>query len=126
MQPRVLIVDASVEGVRSTAEALARRGFLVDIAGDVESALATLERTRPDVVLLDVAAPAASGLELLDRIRAKPQVASIPVIIVTAKAGADDVLAGYKFGADYCLTKPVTTRRLVRSIGLVLGREFPE
>jgi DNA-binding response OmpR family regulator len=65
-------------------------------------------------------------MQVLDRIRASPHLASTPVVIVTAKTADDDVLAGYKFGADYYLTKPVTARRLLRGIGLVLGREFPE
>jgi len=126
MTSRVLIVDANAEDVRVMSEALTLRGFTVDVARDGEAALATLERTHPDVVLLEVAGPATDGMEVLDRIRANPHVASTPVIIVTAKTGDDDVLAGYKFGADYYLTKPVTPRRLLRGIGLVLGREFPE
>ena len=123
---RVLIVDASIEDVRDMSATLAARGFVVDVAPDGEQALATLEQTRPDVVLLEVAGSATDGMEILDRIRANPHVAATPVIIVTAKVGDDDILAGYKFGADYYLTKPVTARRLLRGIGLVLGREFPE
>ncbi|MGH7896007.1 MAG: response regulator [Candidatus Binatia bacterium] len=124
--PRVLIVDASPDDVRALSEPLVARGFTVDAVEDGEQALAMLERLRPDVVLLEVSIPVTSGMEVLDRIRANPHLASTPVVIVTAKAGDDDVLAGYKFGADYYLTKPVTPRRLLRGIGLVLGREFPE
>jgi len=126
MSPRVLIVDGNTEDVRAMSEALALRGFGVALAPDAEQALATLEQTHPDVVLLDVAGPTTGGMEVLDRIRANSRVASTPVIIVTSKTGDDDILAGYKFGADYYLTKPVTARRLLRGIGLVLGREFPE
>ena len=126
MQPRVLIIDGNAEDVRVMSDALTLRGFAVDVAREGESVLATLERTRPDVVLLDVAGPAVSGMEVLDRIRANPHLASTPVIIVTAKTGDEDVLAGYKFGADYYLTKPVTEWRLLHGIRLVLGREFPE
>jgi DNA-binding response OmpR family regulator len=124
MAGRVLIVDGNASDVRVMSEALTGRGFTIDVAHDAESALVTLERTHPDVVLLDVAGSAMN--ELLDRIRANPHLAPTPVVIVTAKTGADDVLAGYKFGADYYLTKPVTPRRLLRGLGLVLGREFPE
>jgi len=120
----VLIVDGNASDVRAMSEALTARGFAIDVAGDAESALVTLERTHPDVVLLDVAG--SSMNELLDRIRANPHLAQTPIVIVTAKTGADDVLAGYKFGADYYLTKPITPRRLLRGLGLVLGREFPE
>ena len=122
----VLIIDGNAEDVRLISDTLVVRGFIVDCAGDGEDAFATIERTHPDVVLLDVAGAHDNGMEVLDRIRASPTLASTPVVIVTAKAGDDDVLAGYKFGADYYLTKPITPRRLLRGIGLVLGREFPE
>ena len=124
--PRVLVIDTNPDDVRFVSETLAPRGFTVDVARDGERAFETIERTRPDVVLLDVAGANADGMQVLDRIRASPPLASTPVVILTTKAGDDDVLAGYKFGADYYLTKPVTARRLLRGIGLVLGREFPE
>lgn len=124
--PRVLIVDAAADDARALAEPLRARGFTVDVVCDGEHALATLERDRPDVVLLELTMPTGDGIEILDRIRANPHLASTPVVIVTAKRGEADVLAGYKFGADYYLTKPVTPRRLLRGLGLVLGREFPE
>lgn len=126
MPPRVLIVDGHADDVRDMSATLEARGFVVDVVHDGAQALASLERTRPDVVLLDVDVPGVSGMEVLDRIRANPQVAATPVVIVTARARDDDVLEGYKFGADYYLTKPVTARRLLRGVGLVLGREFPE
>ena len=125
MEPRVLIVDGKPEDVRLMSETLALRGFAIDVAHG-ERALETLEQRRPDVVLLDVAGPSSGGMELLDRIRASPHFAATPVIVVTANTRDDDVLAGYKFGADYYLTKPVTARRLLHAVGLVLGREFQE
>jgi two-component system alkaline phosphatase synthesis response regulator PhoP len=123
---RVLIVDGNPEDAQALAEPLRARGFTIDVAPDGEAAVAVLERDHPDVVLLEVTMPGGNGMEILDRIRANPHLASTPVVIVTAKTGDDDVLEGYKFGADYYLTKPVTPRRLLRGIGLVLGREFPE
>ncbi len=126
MEPRVLIVDDNRDDVRLISDALALHGFAIDVAPDAERALEALEHCRPEVVLLDVAGPSAGGMELLDRIRASPHLAATPVIVVTAKTRDDDVLEGYKFGADYYVTKPVTARRLLRAVGLVLGREFPE
>lgn len=124
--PRALVIDGNADDVRFMSDTLAERGFTVDVAGDGARALETIERTRPDVVLLDVAGANADGMEVLDRIRANPHLANTAIVIVTAKNAADDVLAGYKFGADYYLTKPITARTLLRGIGLVLGREFPE
>ena len=126
MTPRVLIVDGHDADVQLMRDTLVPQGFEVEVAADTAHAFDTIDRMRPDVVLLDVAAPGTTGMDLLDRIRASPHLASTPVVIVTTKRRDDDVLAGYKFGADYYLTKPVTPRRLLRGVGLVLGREFPE
>ncbi len=126
MSPRVLVVDRSADSLRTARFVLEARGFDVDAANDGPSALASLESQRPDVILLEVAMPAMSGMEVLDRIRASPQHASIPVILMAADAGDEDLLEGYKFGADYFLTKPFSQRQLLYALGLVLGREFPE
>jgi DNA-binding response OmpR family regulator len=124
--PHVLIVDGNPDDVRFLSQTLAPRGFTIEVVPDGDRAFETIERTHPDVVLLDVVGSSGNGMQVLDRIRASPHLASTPVVIVTAKTGDDDVLAGYKFGADYYLTKPITARRLLRGIGLVLGREFQE
>jgi len=124
--PKVLIVDDSGDNVEMVSLLLKKRGFDVSSAPDGPKALEALEAARPDVILLDVMMPSMSGMEVLDRIRANPQHANIPVILVTAKTGDEDVLEGYKFGADYYITKPFTARQLLYGIGLVLGREFPD
>jgi CheY-like chemotaxis protein len=126
MAPKVLIVDDSGDNVEMVSLLLKKRGFDVSSAPDGPKALEALESARPDVILLDVMMPSMSGMEVLDRIRANPQHANIPVILVTAKTGDEDVLEGYKFGADYYITKPFTARQLLYGIGLVLGREFPD
>jgi len=64
-------------------------------------------------------------MEVLDRIRSNPQHTGISVILM-AGSGDDSLLEGYKFGADYYLTKPFSSRQLLHAMGLVLGREFPE
>ena len=128
MEPiRVFVCDDAPAFRDLLRLALEQDGALA-IVGEADDGahLEDIAAARPDVVLLDVAGANADGMEMLDRIRANPHVASTPIVIVTAKKGADDILAGYKFGADYYLTKPITARTLLRGIGLVLGREFPE
>jgi DNA-binding response OmpR family regulator len=125
MSPRVLVVYGGGPGLRGVRAALEARGLGVD-AAEGQSALASLDSQRPDVVLLEVGAPPMNGMEVLDRIRANPQHAGIPVILMAANAADDDLLEGYKFGADYYLTRPFSTRHLLYALGLVLGREFPE
>src|SRR5262245_19924020 len=126
MSGRVLVVDDNEDNLKIIQEILRTRGFTVRLARDGASALKSLEEERPDVILLDVMMPEMDGIEVLDRIRAHPQLGSLPVILVTAKGQDEDVLAGYKTGADYYITKPFTARQLLHGIGLVLGGEPAE
>jgi CheY-like chemotaxis protein len=117
----VLVVDDNEDNLRVTEEILKTKGFTVHVAGDGASALRSIEQSRPDVVLLDIMLPDMDGMEVLDRLRSSNESARLPVILVTAKAQDEDLLAGYKVGADYYITKPFTARQLLHGIGLVLG-----
>ncbi len=85
-----------------------------------------MKQFPPDIILLDVMMPGMDGIEVLDHIKADPKSASIPVIMVTAKSQDEDLLVGYKYGAEYYVTKPFTARQLLYAIGLVLGTDEPE
>jgi len=117
----VLVVDDNDDNCRIIREILVTRGYAVRVARDGQSALREIEEERPDVVLLDIMMPEMDGMEVLDRIKGNPAHAGIPVILVTAKAQDEDLLAGYKYGADYYITKPFTAKQLLYGIGLVLG-----
>jgi len=117
----VLVVDDNDDNLRVTEEILKTKGFTVNVAHDGASALRSIDQARPDVVLLDVMLPDMDGMEVLDRLRSNAELARLPVIFVTAKAQDEDLLAGYKVGADYYITKPFTARQLLHGIGLVLG-----
>jgi CheY-like chemotaxis protein len=121
--PSVLVVDDNEDVRQIISKMLVGHGYEVRLAHDGPSALAAIEAARPDVILLDVMMPEMNGIKVLDRIRANPRSAAVPVIMVTAKSQDEDVLAGYKYGADYYITKPFTSRRLLYGIGLVLGSE---
>jgi len=122
----ILVVDDDQDNVTIAREILLSRGFEVRVAYNGPSALASVEQQRPDLVLLDVMMPQMSGMEVLDRLRANPATAGVPVILVTAKDQDEDLLAGYKYGADYYITKPFSAKQLLYGIGLVLGTERPD
>ena len=122
----VLVVDDNEDNIRIVSTILLSRGFEVRIARDGKGALEAVKRLLPDVILLDVMMPGMDGIEVLDHVKADPRSASIPVIMVTAKAQDEDLLAGYKYGAEYYVTKPFTARQILYAIGLVLGTEEPE
>jgi len=116
---RVLIVDdepSIVELVRFTLE---KEGFQCDVAFDGPKALEMVERTKPDLVVLDLMLPGLDGLEVCRRIR---QRASVPIVMLTAKASEVDKVVGLELGADDYVTKPFSPRELVARIRAVLRR----
>jgi CheY-like chemotaxis protein len=84
---RVLVVEADAKTRADLVAALRERGFAVDAAGDSREALACLRRTcefRPDLVVVGLVAPTADGWDFLHEQRADPQLAAIPVVLVSA------------------------------------------
>src|SRR2546421_217995 len=121
MSAVILVVDDNEDNVDIARQMLLSRGFEVRVAYNGPSALTSVEQQRPDLILLDIMMPQMSGMEVLDRLRANPATAGVPVILVTAKDQDEDLLAGYKYGADYYITKPFSAKQLLYGIGLVLG-----
>ena len=126
MSAVILVVDDNEDIVDIARKVLLARGFEVRVAYNGPSALASVEQRRPDLILLDIMMPQMSGMDVLDRLRANPATAGVPVILVTAKDQDEDLLAGYKYGADYYITKPFSAKQLLYGVGLVLGTERPE
>jgi DNA-binding response OmpR family regulator len=89
-------------------------GYRVDTVYDGEAALETVRTVDPDFVVLDVMMPKLDGLDVLRALKADEATRDIPVIMLTAKAGDDDVWAGWQAGASYYLTKPFELDELVR------------
>jgi DNA-binding response OmpR family regulator len=73
---------------------------------DAYAGLDLVIRQQPDVIVLDVMMPGMDGLEMCRRLREIPDVASTPVIILSAKVEEEDIEAGYEAGADDYVTKP--------------------
>lgn len=101
---------------------LRNEGFRVSVADDGEEGLRLIERERPDLVLLDLLLPRVDGLEICRRLKHLDGTRSIPLIMLTAKAGEADKVAGLELGADDYVTKPFSPRELVARVRAVLRR----
>ena len=123
MTPVVLVVDDDEDNIRIISTMLLARGYEVRLARDGRSAMESIRQQRPDLVLLDVMMPGMDGMQVLDTIRADPRTTALPVILVTAKTEDQDLLDGYRAGAQYYVTKPFTSRQLLYAISHVLGAE---
>jgi adenylate cyclase len=104
---RILVVDDVADNVEILQMRLESQGYEVVTAGDGVEALQKVRELRPDLVLLDIMMPRMDGIETVKQIKADPSLPFIPVILVTARADAKDVIAGLESGGDDYLTKPV-------------------
>lgn len=106
MKPRILIVDDEPEIGRLLSLILRGAGFEVAAVEDGRAALEHLAASATDLVLLDVIMPELDGFETLRRIRESPPTATLPVLMLTAGAGAGDRARAERLGADDFIAKP--------------------
>jgi len=122
----VLVVDDEKDIRELVGFHLAEDGYAVREAESGEDALAGLAAERPALVILDVMLPGADGLEVCRRLRADPATATIPVIMLTARATEIDRVLGLEIGADDYIVKPFSPRELVARVHAVLRRTHGE
>jgi diguanylate cyclase (GGDEF)-like protein len=122
MNDRVLVVDDDPDIVQFVRMNLELEGYDVDTAANGLLALERIREHVPDLVLLDVMMPEMDGLTVLSKMRRSPGTASTPVIILTAKALADDRVRGLDLGADDYITKPFDLEELIARVRTVLRR----
>ena len=112
----IMVVDDNQDLVEIVRLTLESKGFKVRCAYNGQELLDSLERQKADLILLDIMMPQMNGLAVLKRLKGNPDTASIPVILLTAKALEEDVRVGYKLGGDEYITKPFTRTQLMTSI----------
>lgn len=117
----IMVVDDNPDIITIVKTILEGRGYTVFSASSGPVLLNMLPNHKSDLIILDIMMPEMDGLEVLTRLKGKTETATIPVILLTAKVQYEDVLGGYKLGADYYITKPFTSTQLVNGINLLLG-----
>jgi cyclic di-GMP phosphodiesterase len=102
----VLIVDDEYIGRETLQSVLEGEGYELEMAENGMQAIEKAKKLLPDVILLDVMMPGMTGFEVCQRIRSDPQIAEIPIIILTALDDRDSLLNALKAGADDFISKP--------------------
>jgi adenylate cyclase len=118
--PLILVVDDVPDNVEILQLRLESQGYDIIAAGDGEAALVVVREQLPDLVLLDIQMPKLDGIETVKQLKADSRLPFIPVIMVTARADAKDVVAGLEAGGDDYLTKPVDQAALVARVRAML------
>ena len=119
---RILFVDDEEQIRKLLSTWLARHGYEVTVASDGWEALKAIRAKAPDLVITDVNMPNMNGFELTRRMRADHRTARIPVVMLSARKQADDVLTGYAEGADEYIPKPVEMAVLAAKIEVLIKR----
>jgi DNA-binding response OmpR family regulator len=117
---RKIVVIDDEPSVQDVVRAyLEKAGYQVFVAGNGAEGLALAERIKPALIVLDLMLPDISGEEICSDIRGR---SDVPVLMLTAKASADERVAGLVSGADDYLVKPFSPRELVARVNAVLRR----
>jgi DNA-binding response OmpR family regulator len=117
--PEILIIDDDGELAQMLREYLHAENFTVDHAQSGSEALSRTETKDFDFIILDVMMAGLDGFEVLSHLRRR---SDIPVLMLTARGGDDDRVAGLELGADDYLAKPFNPRELVARIRAILRR----
>jgi two-component system response regulator MprA len=123
-RPRILVVDDEPAVQQALSRAFTLERYNVELAGDGSHALEILAGRRFDAVVLDVTMPGVSGLEVCRRLRASGD--RSPVLMLTARDGLDDRVAGLDAGADDYLVKPFALRELLARVRALLRRRHDD
>ncbi|WP_440995849.1 response regulator transcription factor [Arhodomonas sp. SL1] len=121
MSKHVLVVDDEPNIVLSLEFLLEQAGFTVTTTDNGEDALAAAREQRPDVVLLDIMLPGTDGYEICQTLRDDPELAEVPVIMLTARGREIDREKGISLGADDYIVKPFSTSEVVERVRRIAG-----
>lgn len=124
-KPLVLLVEDEPAQREILRYNLSSEGYEVTAAENGDDALLLAEEVRPDLVLLDWMLPGVSGIEVLRRLKARRQLAEIPIIMLSARSEEMDRVRGLETGADDYMVKPYSVSELMARIRTQLRRTRP-
>jgi len=119
---RILIIDDNEMALRLTTHVFQKAGYEVYVAGQGAEGLAKVKNVKPDLVVLDVMMPDMSGLEVCQKLRANPETAWLPIIMLSARSQVEDKVEGFEAGADDYVLKPVAPKELLARAAALLQR----
>ena len=117
----IQLVEDDVDQSELAQLRLRMAGYEVRVAASAKALSKSLrEEARPDLILLDAMLPDGDGFDILGKLRARPEFALLPIVLLTSRAELDDIRNGLKLGADGYITKPYSKNVLTELIGRVL------
>ena len=122
MKQKILVVDDEPDAIELIEFNLKQAGYDVVTAADGAAALKKVRTASPNLIILDIMLPEIDGFEVCKLLRRNPATATIPILMLTARAAEIDRVLGLELGGDDYVTKPFSTRELVLRVKKVLER----
>ena len=122
MPVRILVADDDPWILRMIANVLGKRGYDVEVASDGEDALEKAIASTPDLLITDVMMPKMDGWTLVKALRARAEMAFLPVVFLTGLSSDDDRIRGFRLGADDYMAKPFRFEELDLRVARTLNR----
>lgn len=119
---RLLLVEDETDLADLLGYNLRKAGYHVEVVHDGNAAVQRANQSLPDLMILDVMLPGLSGLQVARQIRTTTKTATIPILMLTAKAEELDQLGGLSAGADDYVTKPFSIKVLLARVEALLRR----
>ena len=113
---KILIVDDEPNIVMSLEYIFKKENFEVFIARDGSEAIEIAEDNLPDIILLDIMMPNVDGYQVLKHLKKNPKLDNIKVLFLCAKNKVSDIELGLQLGADKYISKPFSTKKLVKEV----------
>jgi two-component system, sensor histidine kinase and response regulator len=113
---QIFVVDDQLENIQLLHEVLKQAGYGVTGAKSGAQALALIPKIKPDLILLDIIMPDMDGIKVCHALKAQPEYQDIPIIFITAKTKAEDIVMAFEAGGVDYITKPFQPRELLARV----------
>jgi len=122
---KILLVEDEVNLRELVKARLEQNGYEVTVAGDGYQAIFQARRVKPDLIILDLMIPRLDGYTVCRTLKASSDLATVPIIMFTARSSPDDMRRGMDMGADAYVTKPFDPATLIAKIEELLQSRTP-
>ena len=123
MSKKILVIEDDPSTLRLTKYILEQEGYQVLTAPNGLEGIRKAKSEEPDLIILDVLLPGVDGFEICHRLRAEPQTARLPILMLSVKAREIDKATGFKVGADDYITKPADPSEIVNRVESLLAKK---
>lgn len=121
MGKRVLLIEDEPNIIEAIRFILSRDGWIVETHADGASAVAAVDRKRPDIIILDVMLPGKSGFDILRELRADPDHAALPILMLTARGQKKDRDMAQAAGVSAFMTKPFSNSEMLEAVNALVS-----